>query len=169
MKIEDAIKTAIDLEVKIHDVYTDAMRKASDSAGKKVFGLLAKEESSHVFFLKEQLNRWVSEGRLSADDLLTAIPASEVIKDQVNKLKSKLDSKDRGEEIALLERARAMEIETSGFYQKMARDLPGEGGLFFSRFVEIEKGHLALVEAEIDALSGNGFWFDMPEFDLEKG
>ena len=169
MKIEDAIRTAIDLEIKVRDVYVDAMKKASDATGKKVFGLLAKEEVNHVDFLKEQLNRWVEEGRLSADGLITAIPASKVIRDEVEKLESKLEKSDRREEIALLEKARNVEIETSGFYQKMASELTDEGQRFFSRFVDIENGHLSLVQAEIDALSGIGFWFDMPEFDLEKG
>jgi hypothetical protein len=39
----------------------------------------------------------------------------------------------------------------------------------FQRFVEIEQGHLAIVQAEIDSVSGLGFWFDMREFDLETG
>jgi hypothetical protein len=28
---------------------------------------------------------------------------------------------------------------------------------------------VAIVQAEIDAVSGSGFWFDMMEFDVEKG
>ena len=38
----------------------------------------------------------------------------------------------------------------------------------FARFVEIEEGHQAIVKAEIDAVSGSGFWFDFNEFSLEK-
>lgn len=39
----------------------------------------------------------------------------------------------------------------------------------FRHFLEIEDGHTAIVQAEIDALEGNGFWFDFAEFDLEAG
>jgi hypothetical protein len=39
----------------------------------------------------------------------------------------------------------------------------------FSRFLEIEKGHQAIVEAEMNSVSGLGVWFDMEEFDLEAG
>ena len=39
----------------------------------------------------------------------------------------------------------------------------------FGRFLEIEQGHQAIVRAEIDALTGMGFWFDFQEFDLEAG
>jgi hypothetical protein len=34
--------------------------------------------------------------------------------------------------------------------------------------VEIEAGHEAIVQAEIDALNGLGFWFDFTEFRLES-
>jgi rubrerythrin len=68
----------------------------------------------------------------------------------------------------MLEKALAVETETSGFYKKMVAELPPEGRAFFERFVEIELGHVALVEAELNSVQGAGFWFDMPEFDLEK-
>jgi hypothetical protein len=47
------------------------------------------------------------------------------------------------------------------------RTLDSEGQQLFERFVEIEEGHKAIVQAEIDCLSGSGFWFDTPEFSLE--
>jgi hypothetical protein len=51
----------------------------------------------------------------------------------------------------------------------MVGELSGERQRLFARFLEIEEGHVAIVQAEIDAVSGSGFWFDMKEFDLEKG
>ena len=33
--------------------------------------------------------------------------------------------------------------------------------------LEIEEGHVAIVQAELDSLQGMGFWFDMQEFNLE--
>jgi peptide deformylase len=37
----------------------------------------------------------------------------------------------------------------------------------FARFLEIEEGHARIVQAEIDTLTGMGFWFDVQEFRLE--
>ena len=37
------------------------------------------------------------------------------------------------------------------------------------RFMEIEEGHQAIVQAEIDALSGHGAWFDFTEIRFEMG
>jgi hypothetical protein len=49
----------------------------------------------------------------------------------------------------------------------MVTDLKDEERKLFNRFVEIEVGHEAIVQAEIDALTGLGFWFDYTEFRLE--
>jgi len=51
----------------------------------------------------------------------------------------------------------------------MVRELPEEGQNLFSRFLEIEDGHAAVVQAEMDSVSHSGFWFDLKEFDLEVG
>jgi hypothetical protein len=51
----------------------------------------------------------------------------------------------------------------------MVRELPVEGQNLFSRFLEIEDGHGAIVQAEIDSVKRMGFWFDLKEFDLEAG
>jgi hypothetical protein len=34
-------------------------------------------------------------------------------------------------------------------------------------FLEIEDGHLAIVQAQLDSVQGMGFWFDIAEFRLE--
>jgi hypothetical protein len=33
--------------------------------------------------------------------------------------------------------------------------------------LEIEDGHLAIVQAQLDSVQGMGFWFDVAEFRLE--
>jgi hypothetical protein len=51
----------------------------------------------------------------------------------------------------------------------MVTELDAAGRELFSHFLEIEQGHQAIVQAEIDALTGLGFWFDFAEFKLEAG
>ncbi len=72
-------------------------------------------------------------------------------------------------ELALLKKALAVEGETSAFYTRMVERLPAEGRDLFRRFLDIEEGHGAIVQAQIDAVTGLGFWFDIREFDLERG
>lgn len=169
MTIEEAIKTAIDFETRVRDTYLEAMNHASDQVGKRVFKVLAGEEQQHLEYLGSRLHEWKTTGKITIESLTTAIPPKEVIQDQVSKLKSHTAGRGRDTELKYLQKARDIETETSNFYKKMVEELSAEGQQMFAGFVEIEEGHLALVQAEIDAVSGLGFWFDMPEFNLEAG
>ena len=169
MTLEEAIKTAIEFETKVRRVYVHAVEQATDPIGKKVFKVLAGEEMNHIAYLKNRYNEWKKEGRITAEKLETAISPKKVIEVEVNKLDRNLSYKDHGEELEMLRKALALEIETSDFYKKMVSTLKAEGRKMFRRFVEIEEGHIAIVQAEIDKLAGLGFWFDIPVFDLETG
>jgi len=169
MTVEEAINTAIEYEIKVRDAYVDAARRAKDEVGQKVFQTLAKEEIHHVEYLKEKLEELQRTGKVTTEGLRTSIPPKERIAEAASILKTKLEGEDRGQEMEMLRKALALETETSGFYRRMVSDLPGDARPLFARFLEVEEGHLAIVQAEIDYMSGTGFWFDMQEFDLEKG
>ena len=49
----------------------------------------------------------------------------------------------------------------------MVATLDADGKKLFERFVEIEEGHVAIVQAEMDMVTGAGFWFDTAEVSLE--
>ena len=85
----------------------------------------------------------------------------------MGKLSKRMAEQDFGVELDMLKKALALEIEATRFFQQMVSELKDEEQKLFARFVEIEAGHEAIVQAEIDALSGLGFWFDYPEFKLE--
>ena len=70
-------------------------------------------------------------------------------------------------ELDKLKQAHAVELETSQFYKRMVSEVEGEGKRLFERFMEIEEGHVAIVQAEIDSIQGLGYWFDHQEFNLE--
>lgn len=167
MTLEQAINTAIEYEVKVRDAYLDAVRRATDEVGRKVFDVLAREEVHHVEYLGEKLTEWKQTGRVSPEGLQTAVPSPGAIQEAVAKMEAPLEKEDRGEELEMLRKALALEEETSAFYRRMVGELPVEHRPVFARFVEIEEGHRAIVQAEIDSLMGTGFWFDMAEFNLE--
>lgn len=167
--IEKAIVAAIGYENKVRDVYKDAVGKASDEVGRKVFQVLADEEQGHVDYLEHKLDQCRKSGVVEPEELKTKIPTKAAIEAGTKKLERKLDGVDRGAEVELLRKALAVEEETSDFYKRMVDELPPEGQAFFQPFIAIEDGHVAVVQAEIDAVSGMGFWFDFQEFDLEAG
>jgi len=167
MEVEKAIKTAIDYETKVMSVYTEAVDKAKNEIARRVFKKLADEEKGHVAYLKNRLSEWQKTGKITPAKLATAIPGKDAIDSGVKKLEDKMKEADNFGEAQMLVKALDVEIETSNFYQKMADELEAEPQQMFQRFLEIEQGHLALVQAELDQLNGTGFWFDFREFNLE--
>lgn len=168
LTLDQAIKTAIEFENKVCRTYEEAERRAEDPVGRKVFHVLAEEEKGHVAYLECRLAEWKKNGRVMAEQLKTAIPDQAKIREGAKQLAKQMRPKeDHSSELQLLQRALGAEQEVSAFYRRMVSELSDEGQRLFERFVEIEEGHLAVVQAEIDAVSGLGFWFDVQEFQLE--
>ena len=170
MNLEQAITTAIEFEQRVHATYVEAVKETEDPAGKRVFGVLAREELEHIQYLEGCLETWKKEGKLDPAALDTALPTVEQVQQGVEKVKNSIakESAPRPKEIEVLRRAIKVESETTAFYQKMVDEL-GDDGAFFARFLEIEQGHLAMVNAELDSVSGMGYWFDMAEWRFADG
>ena len=128
-------------------------------------------DNENLCLQEQKLDELKDTGAVTIEGLETSIPAITAIEAEVDNLKSKLepaesDRKYSDSELKMLKKALEVEIETSEFYNRMVNELPDDGQKLFQRFVEIEEGHKAIVQAEIDAVTGMGYWFDMPEFDL---
>jgi rubrerythrin len=169
MNIELAITTALEYENRVVKVYEEAAVATQDPAGKKMFEVLVRDEQSHVKYLEFKLEEWKKSGRVTADRLETLVPSAERIAAGIKTLKARVATMSPENELRLLRRALQVEVETSGFYKSVVTELPAEARPLFARFVEIEEGHQTIVQAEIDSVSGLGFWFDMQEFDLASG
>jgi rubrerythrin len=165
--IEQAIKTGIEFELQVRHVYSEAAKKFKDPVARKIFGVLADEEDRHVQYLESRLDEWEKTGKVTAAALETVIPSEAAIEDAMGKLEKRMSVQDFGVELDMLKKALALEIEATDFFKQMVAELKAEEQALFSRFVEIEAGHEAIVQAEIDALTGLGFWFDYTEFRLE--
>ena len=172
MKLDEAIKTALEFEGRVHRTYLDAMKSATNDEAKRVFRTLCDEEKYHLQYLGERLSEWKQTGKITVAELKTAIPSREAIDAGVEKLQQKVADEPAVKfdiELESLRQALQVERETADFYKKMVRTLDAEGQEMFARFVEIEEGHQTIVQAERDCLTGSGFWFDTAEFKLELG
>ena len=167
MDIEVAMTTALQFENRVVSVYQEAAAATADPAGKRVFETLVREEKRHVAYLEYKLEELKKTGRVTPERLETIIPPKERIEACVHNLRAHTAAAPRESELRLLRKALQVETETGGFYKSIVRELPPEGQAIFDRFIEIEMGHAVIVQAQIDAVSGLGFWFDMPEFHLE--
>jgi rubrerythrin len=169
MTIEEAIKTALQYEHRVVAVYEEAARSSLDPTGKRVFSTLVEEEKKHVEYLEDRLREWRETGRVQRAVLSTVVPSPARIEDGIAKLKGRVATEAKDSEVRLLKHALDVEVETSRFYEEVVKELPPEGRGLFERFVEIEHGHQAIVQAEMDCVSGSGFWFDMQEFTMDGG
>lgn len=167
MTIEEAIKTAIQYEKKVVLVYEEAARASEDEVGRKIFSAFIKEEEQHVVYLVDRLNEWKATGKVTAAALGTVVPSRQRIDEGIQTLQSRVKRAAPETEMRLLKRALDIEVETSAFYARVVKELPPDGRALFERFVEIEQGHQAIVQAEINAVAGNGYWFDIPEISME--
>ncbi len=171
MKLENAMKTALELEAGVHKAYLEAVAKSSDEAGKRIFKGLADEEMGHIKYLQEHLDEWQKTGQLHVKKLGTSVPTKEAIHKSLQDVRKTVRPKATKlvPELELLKKALEAERKTSAFYKEMATKLDGEGQKLFQGFVEVEEGHEAIVEAEIDSVSNNGIFLGSIEFGLEVG
>ena len=167
MNIEEAIKTAIDYEIRIRDVYREAAAAVDDDAGKRIFDTLGNDELRHIDYLEYKLDQFQKTGAIDTGRLESAIPDSESIAREAEKIKSLATRDFLGIKQQMLSKALKAEIETSEFYQKMVDELPAEARPLFARFLEIENNHIKAVEFELDYMGKTGYWFDFKEFDME--
>jgi rubrerythrin len=132
----------------------------------RVFSVLADEEQRHVDYLESRLAEWRQTGKVNPVALTTAVPSRETIAEAAGNVSEGVSNVDRGTELKMLGKALEAERKTSSFYRRMVAELTAEGQKLFERFVEIEEGHVAIVQAEIDSLTNTGVWFDTFEVRL---
>lgn len=168
MKLEEAIKTALEYEVRIRDLYRDYAEQLADEKGKKVFGYLAKDEQRHVDYLEFKLKEWQESGKVTVEDLETIIPPKEKIAHAMKGLSERMGRDDRGVEQQMLSKALKVEMETSAMYEKLVAEMEGDVRKMFARFLEIEEGHVAAVQYELDYVANTGYWCDFLESEWES-
>ena len=171
MNLQEALNIALDYERKVRDHYVNGMKAIDDPQGKKVFKTLAREEQGHVDHLTRCLKQWTEKGIVDPESLTPVVqPGLAWIEKAKDELKTKHETREASaNEIELLKVALELELTTSAFYRDLIGKLPEQDQSLFADFLEIEEGHVAIVQAELDAVQGNGFWFDLMEFSLEAG
>jgi rubrerythrin len=173
MTLEKALREALEYEIRVRDVYTEAAGEIRDESGRKVIEKMASEEQEHVNYLAGLLRELKDKGVISKRAIPETLPDADALIKHVKVLRDRISGGNSSiseieSDVSMLNRAIEVERETSDFYQRMVDQMSDEYKDLFRRFLEIEKGHLAIVEAELDFLHGSGYWFDFPEFSLES-
>ncbi len=167
MRLDEAILTAIEYETRVRDHYLSSTDRIRNKAGRRVFELLASEEQGHIDYLLACLGRWRRDGIIGTFTLQSALPSAAELQKALIPVEGQNPSEVLDDERQVLDVALNFEKETSDYYRRLVGQLQGAAQQMFADFLAIEDGHVAVVQAQIDYLSDNGFWFDFNEFNQE--
>ena len=167
MDAAEAFATALEYETRIRDLYISAVDIVDDETGKKIFKALSDDEQSHMDFLEKTLSDLKKTGEVNIAGLEAALPPREAIENAVREMTQKIPEQILGDVKRLLSSALKLEVETSDFYRGVMEQTQGNIKEIFKKFLDIEEGHVAAVQAELDFATGNGFWFNFMEIDME--
>lgn len=163
----EALRTAIDTEKAGYRLYMRAAKKTSDPAGKAAFEQLANDEMDHIRVLTAVYSSvgggepWMT--YREALESLGPTPPGEIIFPEDEAPGSKPLS-----DVEALRKALAFEEKSVEYYAaRLAGAREEKARSFYGSLVQMEEGHVKIVRAEIDSLTGTGFWLDYREISLE--
>jgi rubrerythrin len=155
-----ALATALEAEKQSLRVYLRLAWETRDSSGKQMFIRLATDEFEHMRLLET----WMAGQPPAAIEL-------SVIERLVPRLSDKslqIRGTSGHHQLDALNTALELERSARAFYEEQARRAsPGPARDAFIRLAAMEAAHYALIQAEIDNIRQDGFWFGLPEFTLE--
>lgn len=164
MDAVDALKLAIERERGANKFYRQAADTTEDANGKTVFKWLAKEELRHLAKLRQQLksvlgaDRWLEWRRVATPIERTELPR---LSEAIGFMKADAAAQDA------LRRAVEAEQKSIAFYEKAADStIAPNGKAMFQALSREERGHLALVEEELEWLIKARQYFTIHRFTL---
>jgi len=168
VNLQEAIVVALEFEKKVRDHYLRGAKDIPEPQGRRVFATLGKEEQGHVEYLEHCLAEWKKTGKVPNAPLKSILPKGvKWIEEEKKKVAGKGKRVASKTELEALKLALKHERDADAFYHKLVAELPAQDRPLFDKFLGIEDGHLALVQAQLDSVQGMGFWFDVAEFRLE--
>ena len=164
MDLETALLSAIAFEYRVRDHYVESARRVTDPRGQRVFTTLAREEQGHADYLAITLAHWKANGTLPLDEFSERQPGADWIRDAAVRITARnlpMAASHELPELACLKQALVLERQTSAFYMDLVNGLEPGQRMVFARFLDIEDGHAAMLQSEIEALEGAGNWQDV--------
>ena len=163
----EALQVALDTEKKGYRFYKIAAKSSKDPKGQEVFEHLARDEVEHmgvIATMYESLTRdepWMTYEE--AFEKYGETPKEKIIFPDVPE-----EAQEDFDDIKALEEALEFEKKAVLFYMKQAEESDSEKArIFYQSLIEIEEGHVQIIQAELDSLMGAGIWLGFQEISLE--
>lgn len=162
-----AIKLAMETEKRGLESYLVFARQTKDETGKNMFILLARDELDHFEILERSL------AELEVGGTWAGIEIQESLIEQVVPKLRERDVRSRGlegtDQIQALNTALDQERRSIELYSRqLAKVTDPSARKVFRRLVAMEEAHYDIIQAELDSVNNTGFWFEIPEFNLEE-
>ena len=168
MTIGEAVRTALEVEHRVRDEFAKMAREQDDPRARGFFELMAREEQGHVDYLEAALKRWETRGEVEDKAVETHVARRDWIAEGQKVLRLAERGARRSGPREHLSAALELEHEVSALYRRLVGAVDDSRAQeMFRRFLEIEDGHTALVQAEMDYELNTGNFFDMREFTLD--
>ncbi len=177
--VEEILRTAMATEWEGFAFYSALSKRTKSREGREVFEKLAKDEVEHVRVL-EQVSCAYKDGciLMTYEDALESIECDESLADVTEEalackstapvFKRGVKRAESANDLEALKIGVESERSAIEFYRAAGKGATtDEARELFRQLVEIEEGHEALLQAEYDYYSANGFYMDAREFSLE--
>ncbi|MBZ4643640.1 MAG: hypothetical protein PWQ25_1515 [Deferribacteres bacterium] len=165
-RLLEALKLAYEAEKEGLRSYLKYARKTKVGVGKDMFIQLAADEVDHMELIENFREKILAGQPIEAVN----VPKGRLSKFMPNIKDASLQPVDRADigdeealKIALEHEKKAME-----FYKaEAAAATDPKVKEFFEKLADVESKHYAIIQAELDSIRGDGFWFDTIEFSVE--
>lgn len=165
-RLLEALKLAYEAEKEGLRTYLKFAKQTKVGLGKDMFVQLAADEIDHMELIEKFRDNILAGQPIESIE----VPKGRLSKFMPNVSDVSLQPVDKGSlgdeealKIALEHEKKAME-----FYKKEA-EIATDPKVkdFFKKLADVESKHYSIIEAELDFLLKDGFWFDTKEFSLE--
>jgi rubrerythrin len=157
-----ALRQAMERERGASEFYVQAAKLVKEPNGKRAFNWLARQESGHLARLQGQLDSllesgiWVGTEDTASSIHVGELPASPEARGPLHVNATEVDA---------LRLAMISEREAIAFYETADESTPDlSGKLVYRWLANDERGHLALLERQLEWLSRSGRYFSLAQF-----
>ncbi len=169
-EVIQALETAVQLESDGYTFYQAALEQVTSPAARRMFYTLARDEKLHREMFEHVRDTMLARGEwLSLAEIQALVPRREL-----PDIFPAVDSSTEGEPLTLpddrlsvLRQAIRFEEESVALYTRLKEQTTDpDGKAMYTYLIDQEETHRTILQGEYDYLAGTGFWFDIPEFDL---